>query len=43
MYIYQFCVDTECHLEDLLRAMDGKRVSMESMLSLHFDDDDDDL
>ena len=29
---YQLCTDTECHLEDSLKVMDGERESKESVL-----------
>ena len=43
IYIYQLCVDTVCHLEDLPNVKvnrDGE--SKESILSTYLDDDDDD-
>ena len=43
-YLPQFCVDTGCHLEDLLWAMDdrvGWKESGKSVLSAWLDDDDD--
>ena len=35
-YIHRFCADTECHLEDLLRAMDDRYIGQElSKESIH--------
>ena len=44
-YIYKLCVNIGCCLKDLPSAMvnrDGFRESMEFMLLVHLDNDDDD-
>ena len=46
-YLYQFCTDTECSLEDLgdwwMIETDGEGESGKSMLSGQLNEDDDDL
>ena len=43
-YNHQFCADTGCCSEDLPRAMaDDERQSRKSVISVHFDDDDENV